>query len=66
MSTPRHRLDPAVPPATRLQPPPIVLRSIDFDAVAPYRRPDRTSGSRQTDRQASATTTSDALYLAHS
>jgi hypothetical protein len=64
--TPRHRQDPAVPPASRLQPPPISLKSIDFDAVAPLRRTRTERTPQHNSREVSATSTSDALYLAHS
>ena len=66
MSNPRHRLDPAVPSAERLQAPPIPLRSIDFDAVAPFRRRSPETVSRRTTREPSPTSTSDSLQLAHS
>ncbi|MEO8261007.1 MAG: hypothetical protein ABI566_00445 [Pseudolysinimonas sp.] len=68
MSTPRHRREPGAPSASRLQPPPIPLRSIDFDAVAPMRRRVTEATAPHTGRESSpsATSTRDSMRLAHS
>jgi hypothetical protein len=61
MSAPRHRLETAALPPLVSYEPPIPVRAIDFDAVAPMRKPASERKTAPTPLE-----TSDALYLAHS